>query len=290
LSSFVSKPSASRINKKKPLTSPTQAATLSPGITETANTTIPDSLLDNITEPPLTKPQPLKPLPLANPDLLQALDQLVTKQTVHMLPYIPFIQEISIGMESVSILKTTWHLLKNIKEHKTNRPYAYAGSLNVLFRKNIQVCSGLGYVKLYPDKLEANTSAYSTSGFYASIGLDYLSRYSLTDNVYIGLNYNRAYFTNHALPQQNDEPVVSKHLTASWFELVLGFETCLLSKANIYGGCTVGIGWLYDFDVFEPAKNYVIPGYGSNANKFSPSLNLYILYKISFMERMIRLT
>lgn len=291
LSSFVPKPSTPKLDKK-PLAPHTKAATLPIDITETIDTnTIPlDSLSDNSATPLLTKPQPLKPLLLANPDPLQPLDQLVTKQSVHMLPYVPFVQEISIGIESVSLLKNTWNFLKNIKKHETNRPYEYAGNLNVLFRKNIQFSAGFGYVKLYPDQLKTNKNAYSINGFYGSIGLDYLSRYSITDNLFIGLHCSRAYFTNQTLPIQADEQAIHKNLTASWFEIVLGSETRLLDKLNIYGGCTLRIGWLYDFEVFEPAEKYIVPGYGSNANKFSPSLNLYILYKLSFIERMIKLT
>jgi hypothetical protein len=291
LSSFIPKLTISQYDKK-PLAPHTKTNTSPVDAIETIDpNTIPlDSLSDNSTAPLLTKPQLLKPLPLANPDPLQPLDHLVTKQSIHMLPYVPFIQEISIGIEGVSLLKNTWNILRSIKKHETNRPYEYAGNLGILFRKNIQLAVDLGYVKLYPEQLKINKSAYSTNGFYTSIGLDYLNRYSITDNIYIGLHYSKAYFTNHTLPDKSNEPVLSKELTASWFEIVLGSETRLLDKLNIYGGCTLRIGWLYNFEVFEPAEKYIIPGYGNNANKFSPSLNLYILYRISFIERMIRLT
>jgi len=291
LSGFVPKPSTPHLGKKSlPSHNKTSTSPVDTPKDIDANAVPLDSLSDTSSAPFLTKPQPLKPIPLANPDPLQPLDQLVTKQSIHMSPYIPFVQEISIGIEGVSLLKNTWNLLKNIKKHDPNRPYEYVGNLNILFRKNIQFSAGLGYVKLYPDQLKANKHAYSANGFYGSVGLDYLTRYSITDNVYIGLRYSRAHFTNQTIPTQKDEQAIHKKLTASWFELVLGSETRLLDKLNIYGGCTLRLGWLYNFETFNPAENYIIPGYGSNTNKLGASLNLYILYKISFIERMIKFT
>ena len=292
LSSFIPKLTTSPQYDKKPIDTPTKTNTSSVETIDPIDpNTIPlDSLSDNSTATLLTKPQLLKPLPLANSDPLQPLDQLVVKQSIYVLPYVPFIQEISIGTEGISLLKNTWNVLRNIKKHETNRPYEYIGNLGILFRKNIQLAFDLGYVKLYPEHLKTNKNAYNSNGFYASVGIDYLSKYSITDNIYVGLHYSKAYFTNHTLPDKNNEPAFSKELTASWLEIVLGSETRLLDKLNIYGGCTLRIRWLYNFEVFEPAEKYVIPGYGNNANKFSPSLNLYILYRISFIERMIRLT
>jgi hypothetical protein len=72
--------------------------------------------------------------------------------------------------------------------------------------------------------------------------------------------------------------------------VVIGAETRLFEKVAFYGGCTLHMGWLYNFTPFDQAKNYVIPGYGLNANKLNLGLNLYILYKFSFIERMIKLT
>jgi hypothetical protein len=44
---------------------------------------------------------------------------------------------------------------------------------------------------------------------------------------------------------------------------------------------------LGDFKVFEPATNYVIPGYGRSIQNVAPSLTLYIKYQISFLEKKI---
>lgn len=111
----------------------------------------------------------------------------------------------------------------------------------------------------------------------------------MVDNVYVGLRYSKASFTNHTLPSHPSTQPISQDLTASWFELVLGGESLFLDKLNLYGGFTVHIGYLYNFRAFDPARNYVIPGYGFNTNKFRSMLNLYILYKFSFIERMIEL-
>jgi len=87
----------------------------------------------------LVKPKPLKPIPYASPDPLQPLDQLVNKQFLKREPYIPFVKEFSLGLECISLLNNTWNLLKNLKKHDPNRSYDYAGSLSILFRRNIQL-------------------------------------------------------------------------------------------------------------------------------------------------------
>ncbi|OJW67362.1 MAG: hypothetical protein BGO68_04245 [Candidatus Amoebophilus sp. 36-38] len=292
LSSFKPSPSRKSDSKKKNLSSLSTKPQLNiPDSTQLIDqdTTLTDNSSDSLAAPLLTKPLALQPIPLASPDPLPPLDQLMTKQLIHIQPYVPFVQEISIGVESISLLKDSWNLLKNIKKNDPNRSYEYAGSLAILFRKNIQLSIEGGYANLYPDHRKDNRNKYRSTGFYGSIGLDYLTRYSATDNLYAGLRYSRASFTNHTLPDQPVTKPISQDLTASWFELVLGSESLLLDKLNLYGGFTLCIGYLYNFEAFNPARNYVIPGYGINANKFRPVLNLYILYKFSFIERMIEL-
>lgn len=238
----------------------------------------------------LTKPQPLPPLPPAHTDLSTALDALVTKQTVRMNPYSPFIQEVTIGIEQISLAKNLWHLLKKLKNRSADQPYEWAGTIGILWKGNIQLVGNIGYATLYPPTLKSNTHTYRTKGFYGGLGIGYVSHYNDTNNLYAGLHYNRAHFSNHTLPTNISTQVISKNLTASWFEVAIGAETRLFEKIALYGGCTLHMEWLYNFTPFNEAKNYVIPGYGLNANKWNLGLNLYILYKFSFIERMIKLT
>jgi hypothetical protein len=227
-------------------------------------------------------------LPPAHTDLSTALDALFTKQTVKMDPFIPFIQEITIGIEQISLAKNLWYGVKKLKKKDVDLSYEWAGTIGILCKGNIQLVGNMGYVALYPPTLKSNTHAYRTKGFYGGLGVGYVSHYNDTNNLYAGLHYNRAHFTNHTLPTNTQ--VISKNLTASWFEVVIGAESRLFEKLALYGGCTLHMGWLYNFAPFNEAKNYVIPGYGLNANKWNLGLNFYILYKFSFIERVIKLT
>lgn len=239
---------------------------------------------------PLTKPQPLPILPSAQRDLINSLDNLVTKQTVQLTPYIPFIQEISIGIDQLSLIKNLWHVRKKLKNQYIDYAYEWAGTISILWKGNIQVVGNMGYAALYPPTLKFNTHAYRTQGFYGSLGIGYVSHYNETNHLYIGLHYNRAHFTNYTLTLPANKQVISRSLTASWLGAVISAESRLFEKIALYGGCRLHMQWLYHYTPFNQAKNYVIPGYGLNANKLNLGLNLYILYKFSFIERMIKLT
>lgn len=277
---------APSIQTAKDTTSAFQQAALDPdGIDD--KTTPPTSIDQPV---PLTKPQPLPLLPPAYMDLSGSLDALVNKQTIQMDPYIPFIQEITIGIEQISLAKNLWHELKKLKNRNLDQSYEWAGTLSILWKGNIQLVGSLGYVSLYPHMLKSNKQAYRTEGFYGGLGIGYVSHYNSTNNLYAGVHYNRAHFTNYTIPSNTSTQAISKDLTASWFEVIIGTESRLFEKIALYGGCTLHMGWLYNCTPFNEAKNYVIAGYGLNANKLNLGLNLYILYKLSFTERMIKLT
>jgi hypothetical protein len=223
-------------------------------------------------------------------DLSRSLDALVNKQTIQMDPYIPFIQVITLGIEQISLAKNLWHGLKKLKNRNLDQSYEWAGTLSVLWKGNIQLVGSLGYVSLYPPMLKSNKQAYRTEGFYGGLGIGYVSHYNSMNNLYAGFHYNRAHFTNYTISSNTSTQAISKDLTASWFEMIIGTESRLFEKIALYGGCTLHMGWLYNCTPFNEAKNYVIPGYGLNENKLNLGLNLYILYKLSFIERMIKLT
>lgn len=238
----------------------------------------------------LTKPQPLPALPPAHTDLSTALDALVTKQLVKMTPYIPLIQEISIGIEQISLAKNMWAGLKKLTKKDADLPYEWTGTVGILWKGNIKLVGNLGYVSLYPPRLESNKNTYRTEGFYGGFGIGYVSHYNNTNDLYAGFHYNNAHFMNNTLPTKADTQVISKSLTASWFQVIIAAESRLLEKVALYGGCAFQMGGLYNSEPFNQAKNHIIPGYGLNANKWNVGLNLYILYKFSFIERMIKLT
>lgn len=240
--------------------------------------TIPiDTTSDTTSTPLLPKPRPLKPIKAATNDPLSPLDQLVIKQYTLIPPYVPFVQEIAVGLDYGRLIMNAFT--------KTER--GYEGSLGILFRKNIQLSGDLGYKKLTPKHSSSNKSKYEVEGLYGRIGLDYLTRYSARDNLYAGLRYGRGHFTNCTRPDDMGTKVINKDLTASWFELVVGSETQLFEKLGLYAGLALRLGRLYDFKEFKPANNYVIPGYGRTTNKLMITLNLYIQYKLSFLDRQI---
>ena len=236
-----------------------------------------DTMADTISAPTLTKPKPLKSIQAASSDPLSSLDQLVAKQPNLMTPYIPLLQELVIGLDYS-------RLAMNILRRSEHR---YEGSLGMLWRGNIQLFADLGHNLLHPSHTSDNKSKYKVEGLYGRIGVDYLARYSARDNLYAGLRYGRSHFTNCTKPDNPRAKSISQALTASWFEVVVGSDTRLFEQLGLYAGLAFRLGILYDFQEFQPANNYVIPGYGRTTNKLSPSLNLYIQYRLSFLNRQI---
>jgi hypothetical protein len=246
-----------------------------------------DSLqTDSIPSQTIERPRPLDPLPLDRVNPQYTIDQLVKKKIITAHPFIPFVQEIGIGVEVLSLLKNSWNVIKNIRQYSSKRSYTYEASFNVLFRYNIRSVLTLGYATHYPPKLQSNSHAYRAAGWYSSLGFDYLFAYSFQNYFYTGLRYSLASFTNDVLP----DDTFRKSLQADWLELRLGAENSLIEKLNLHGGCSLRVAWLNSFKKFPPAENYEIPGYGMTENKVSPSLDIYILYKFSFLERIIKIT
>lgn len=235
-----------------------------------------DTMADTTNTPWLPKPKPLKPIQTASPDPLPPLDQLVVKQHTLMALYVPFVQEVAVGIDYGRLAMNIFKLARR-----------YEGSLGILFRKNIQLSGALGYEKLMPKHSASNKSKYEVKGSYGRVGFDYLSRYSARDNLYAGLRYGRSHFTNSTKPDSAHTKALSQALTASWFELVVGSDTRLFPKLSLYAGLALRLGILYDFQQFKPAKNHVIPGYGRATNKLVVGLSLYLQYRLSLLERPI---
>ena len=222
--------------------------------------------------PSLKKPKLLPPARLTEEDPLVPLDQLVVKQQKLLAPYVPFVQHIDVAVDYGRLAMS----LCIPKEHR------YAGSLNILFRKNIQLSGTLGYSHLVPTAVYGNQNNYKVTGPYGSLGLAYFIKYSLYNNLYTGVCYGRSYFEISTVPT-----AISKTLTAAWWELMLGSEHQLFDHLNLYAGFTLYLKGLGNFEAFVPATNYMVPGYGRSVQAVVPSISLYIKYKISFLEKQI---
>jgi hypothetical protein len=155
---------------------------------------------------PLKKPTLLEPAAITEENPLVHLDTLVVKQHITQAPYVPLVQTIGVA---VDYGKPSMYLF-------TKEAHLYAGSLCILFRKNIQLSGTLGYQKLAQERSMGNKSSYAVAGYYGNIGLDYFVFYNPRNNLYAGLRYGRSDFKNSTTPASPTEQITSKNLTASW--------------------------------------------------------------------------
>lgn len=226
---------------------------------------------------PLKKPKLLTPAQGTHEDPLLSLDALIVRQPVTLTPYVPLIQTIDLALDYGNLLRGLWPPM-------THR---YEGELSVLGRKNIQISVNGGYNSLAPPSGIDEAEKHSTAGFYYRLGLDYFVKYNLRDNLYAGLRHSRSHF-KHCIQSSNPaKDSVSRNLKASWWEMVIGSEHQLFSHWNLYAGFVIRLKGLRQFEAFESAANYVVPGYGINVQPMVPGLMLYIKYKISFLEKQV---
>ncbi len=237
----------------------------------------------------LPKPAPLELIPAIDPDPLPGLDPLIAKQPVKMAPYVPLVQEVWIGLDYGKLVMNGYQAVRKLQDPQRDQEQQYEGSMGILFRKNIQVSSNLGYAHLHPTHTSDNQQKYAVKGIYGRLGVEYVIKYGAYDNLYVGLHYGQSYFTNYTKPETAARKVIRKNLTGSWFGLDLGAETQPWKAYRLYLGLAFHLAQLYHFTEFKPAQNYVIPGYGRNKNKLNAGLSLYIQYRFSFLERIITL-
>jgi hypothetical protein len=234
------------------------------------------------------RPSSLPFLSLPHTDIVTVLDDLMTKQTGHRSPYIPFIQNVSMGIEQVSLVKNIWYLFKKLNKRLEHPCYEFSSDVSILFRGNIRLGGKIGYRSWYSDKMHLNQCSYISKGWYTGIGIGYLSHFNATNDIFLGINYNMALFQNSAIDEKSKTISQPKALKASWFDIFFGAESRFLDKVPLYGGCTLHLGSLYHYTPFKQAENYSIPGYGLNVNKFfNLRLDLHILYKFIFVENLI---
>ena len=221
----------------------------------------------------LKKPKLLEPASITSEDPWVRLDTLVVKQHIAQAPYVPWIQTMGVAVDYGRLAMNSF----------TKDADRYAGSLHILFRKNIQLSGTLGYQKLTQACSMGNKSGYTVVGYYGNVGLDYFVFYNPRDNLYAGLRYGRSRFKNSTIPTSPTEKVS----TATWWELNIGSEHQLFSSFGLYVGLIGHLKGLGSFETFEPATNYVVPGYGRSVQNVVPSITLYIKYQIYFLKKQL---
>lgn len=232
---------------------------------------------ENPQPPLLKKPALLEPVKPTHEEPWVRLNALVVKQRIIQSPYVPLVQTIGVAVDY------GW-LAMNLFTQKARK---YAGSLSMLFRKNIQLSGTLGYQKYAQERSMGNKSSYTAAGYYGNVGLDYFVFYTPRNNLYAGLRYGRSSFKNSTTPASSAEQAIRKNLTASWWELTIGSEHQLFSNSGLYAGFVIHLKSLESFEAFEPAANYVVPGYGRSVQNIVPALTLYIKYQIAFLKKKI---
>ncbi|MEM9417111.1 MAG: DUF6048 family protein [Bacteroidota bacterium] len=228
-------------------------------------------------KPRLRKPKLLEPVKLAQEDPLASLDKLIVKKQVPLAPYVPLVQTIDVAFDYDKIAWTLWK----------RKEQSFAVNVSILWRKNIQLSGTWGYNQLRPALVKGNIEAYTVQGQYGTVGLAYFVKYNLYNNLYAGLLYGRSYFKNSTVPTPDVQQVISKDLTASWLEFVIGSEQQLLKNSGIYAGLILHLKGFGSFEPFERATNYVVPGYGRSVSRIVPSISFYIKYQILFLKKQI---
>jgi len=226
---------------------------------------------------PLKKPKPLEPASITPEDPWVRLDTLVVKQHIFYPPYVPWVQTIGVAVDYGRLSMNLWRR----KERR------YAGTLSILFRKNVQLSGTLGHQDIGQERSMGNKSGYTVVGYYGNLGLDYFVFYNPRNNLYAGLRYGGSFFQGSTTPVSPLGQVISKDLTASWWELVIGSEHQLFSDLGLYAGFVIHLKKLNSSKKFEPAANYIVPGYGRNVQNIVPAITLYIQYQISFLRKQI---
>jgi hypothetical protein len=103
--------------------------------------------------------------------------------------------------------------------------------------------------------------------------------------LYAGAKYGTSWFRdeityeiNSSLWEDYKETISRNGLRAQWGEVIAGSESKW--KGNFYLGFIFRFKILIDYDQFEPADVYTIPGYGRTMYNTLGIINLYIKYRI----------
>lgn len=141
---------------------------------------------------------------------------------------------------------------------------------------------------------------FDTDGSFLKLGVNYNvynNREGLENEIYVGFRYGHSKF-NHKLNSYTiyntdnywDQNLVNtnndfNNLTASWFELVLGFNAEVLN--NIYMGINLRLNRLLNQESPENFSNLYIPGYNKvlEGNNFGVGISYSIFYQIPIFKK-----
>ena len=141
---------------------------------------------------------------------------------------------------------------------------------------------------------------FDTDGTFLKLGVNYNvynNRKGLDNEIYVGFRYGIAKFNqklnsytihdlDHYWDQNNVNSITDfKDLTASWFELVLGFNAEILK--NTYMGLSLRLNRLLNQKNPENFSNLYIPGFNKvlEENNFGVGITYSIFYQIPIFKK-----
>ena len=141
---------------------------------------------------------------------------------------------------------------------------------------------------------------FDTDGNFLKLGVNYNvynNRKGLDNEIYVGFRYGVAKFNqklnsytiydlDHYWDQNNVNSITDfKDLTASWFELVLGFNAEILK--NTYMGISLRLNRLLNQKSPENFSNLYIPGFNKvlEENNFGVGITYSIFYQIPIFKK-----
>ncbi len=141
---------------------------------------------------------------------------------------------------------------------------------------------------------------FDTDGNFLKLGVNYNvynNRKGLDNEIYVGFRYGIAKFNqklnsytihdlDHYWDQNNVNSITDfKNLTASWFELVLGFNAEILK--NTYMGLSLRLNRLLNQKKPENFSNLYIPGFNKvlEENNFGVGITYSIFYQIPIFKK-----
>ena len=141
---------------------------------------------------------------------------------------------------------------------------------------------------------------FDTDGSFIKLGVNYNvynNRKGLDNEIYVGFRYGIAKFNqklnsytihdlDHYWDQNNVNSITDfKDLTASWFELVLGFNAEILK--NTYMGLSLRLNRLLNQKNPENFSNLYIPGFNKvlEENNFGVGITYSIFYQIPIFKK-----
>lgn len=162
----------------------------------------------------------------------------------------------------------------------------YEAGINFLYKEKYALVLEGGMGDNDPNTYE-NMDDYNVKGWYARAGLDYVFPINPSNNMYFGVRYGIAQYSDEGsykieseFWQSYDNDFDRSDLTASWGEILMGSETMLSDQFML--GFKFRLRVMIDYDEQSPVDVYSIPGYGRTFDRSIPAFNLYLKYRLAF--------